>query len=557
MKKQGLLSYIMLLAFTTSFSQDRYIIFFTDKNNSPYSVQNPAQFLSQRAIDRRTANGITIDQLDLPVTPQYIQDVAGTGVTVLNVSRWHNAAIIQDADPSVLAQVLQLPFVNSSSLAGKIRNTDPGYHEDRKFASVTYGHEPWSPTSLKRQALSYGAGTNQVNMINLHQLHAMGYTGQGKLIAVLDAGFLNVDQMPCFDSLFANSQITATWDFVDRESNVYNDNSHGTSVLSCIAANVPDTMVGTAPHAHFLLLRSEDAGSEYIIEEYNWAVAAEYADSAGADIINSSLGYYQFDNSMMDHTYADLDGKTTPVTHAAAIAASRGMIVVNSAGNEGNSNWNYIIAPADADSILALGGVDAAGQYAFFSSNGPTADGRVKPDIATIGQGTWLYSPFNTSAPVQGNGTSFSAPVMAGAVACLWQAWPGRNYMEVMNAVKQSASQYNNPDTLIGYGIPNLMNAYNLLGVPEINVPSGSVLHLYPNPWNGSEALQLIYSTGKEDRIEIRLIDISGRLVWSEGQPINPSVFNQIEINPELSKGCYLLEIRGADTVYSSRLIRF
>lgn len=557
MKKTGFSLAILLLVFNFTYSQDRYVILFSDKNNSPFSIQNPSQFLSQRAISRRINQGIAIDQHDLPVNPQYIQGVAATGATILNVSRWHNAVIIQDANPSVLPQIAQLPYVNTTNLAGKVRNPSAIASEDRKFSSIRYSANTWNTNALRTQSFSYGAGADQVNQINLQQLHNMGYTGRNMLIAVLDAGFLDANQMTCFDSLFANNRIKATWDFVDGESDVYNDHNHGTSVLSCIAANVPDTMVGTAPHADFILLRSEDAGSELLIEEYNWAVAAEYADSAGADVINSSLGYYQFDNMSMDHTYTDLDGNTTPVSRAAATAASRGMIVVNSAGNEGNSSWNYIIAPADADSILALGAVDANGQYAFFSSNGPSADGRIKPDVATTGQGTWLYTPFNPTAPVTGNGTSFAAPVMAGAMACLWQASPNRSAQQLITAVKESASQFNNPDTLLGYGIPNLMTAYSLLSIPEQDVPANEVLRLYPNPWDGTAALRFYYFAGNAEAIQIRISDMTGRTVWNSSRKISSSVYNNLEIYPELSNGCYLLEVQEGDSVYSARFVRY
>lgn len=545
-----LLILAFLLSTLTGIAQDRYLIRFTDKNNSPFSISSPLQYLSQRALDRRTAHQVAIDSSDLPVNPQYIQAVQSAGATILNTSKWFNSVIIQTSDPAVLNAVNALPFVINTTNVGKL--SAPNGKADKKFGIIDTKAIPASQ-NLRTGSLNYGNAFNQVNMIGLQGLHDMGYAGEGMLIAVLDAGFQDVNIMSCFDSLFSNGKIVATWDFVDRETNVYNDHSHGTSVLSCMGAVVPGDMIGTAPRASYLLLRSEDANTEYIIEEYNWASAAEYADSAGADIINSSLGYYTFNDPNQDHTYSDMDGNTAPATIAADKAASKGILVVASAGNEGAGPWNYIGTPADGDSVLSIGAVDEFENYAFFSSNGPTSDGRVKPDVAARGFGTWLFTPFSGSTSVQGNGTSFSGPVMAGAAACLWQAWPQLRNMEIAQAIRRSASQFSNPDTLLGYGIPDFTFANNLLGLGDINIPDKAQIHIFPNPGNNQ---QILVFSDTADLLRVTVFDAAGRLIYDLSKKVPGAGYNAFEIPGELSAGLYFIRVESKNGEYSAKLIR-
>lgn len=548
---------LLLLNTLTCISQDRYVIFFTDKNNSPYSLANPLQFLSQRAIDRRIQQGIAIDQSDLPVNPQYVQAMVNAGATILNTTRWFNAAIVDIPSSAVLTAIAQLPFVQSTFDVGKpLKSFKNQEHKFETLAPLATQRMDQMASSNGTNNFNYGFSANQVNMIGLNNLHNMGYTGEGMLIAVLDAGFLDVPFMTCFDSIRLNNQIVATWDFVDRENDVYDDNSHGSSVLSCMASNKPDTLMGTAPHADYLLLRSEDAGSEYLIEEYNWSVAAEFADSAGADIINSSLGYTLFDDPFQNHAYTTMNGDINPVTRAADFAASRGIIVVNSAGNEGNSPWNYISAPADADSILAVGAVDFTGSYASFSGNGPTADGRVKPDVSAMGQGTWLFSPFSGNQAVSGNGTSFSSPVIAGAVACLWQAWGTKSSMEVIQAVKRSGSIFSSPDTTIGHGIPNFSMAYSLLGFGEISLPDQLSLHLFPNPVTEGNIPAALFKAKNNGSVELSIYDFSGRLIYRESRDAVAGMLYKWEMPSTTEKGCYLISINDGNELLSGKLVR-
>jgi serine protease AprX len=541
--KFKLLITLFLFAFINQVAaQDRYIVFFTDKNNSPFTLSSPLNFLSQRAIDRRNDQNITLNQSDLPVNPQYLAGVAGAGATIKRASKWFNAAIIETNNPSVLTAINQLPYVSNVQNVSK---PQPNPDRTTKFDNLVSDVKPSAQTLrvLGKQSFNYGNSYDQTNMLGLVSLHNQGYTGAGRLIAVLDAGFLDVPLMTCFDSIRANNQIKYTWDFVDNESDVYNDHNHGSSVLSCMAANVPDTLIGTAPHADYLLLRTEDVNSEYIIEEYNWAIGAEFADSAGADMINSSLGYTEFNDPSQNHFYANMNGDSNPVTIAADWAAQKGILVINSAGNEGSSPWNFISAPADADSILAVGAVDFSGAYAGFSGNGPSFDNRVKPDVAAQGQNTWLYSPFNGNQPVQGNGTSFSGPVMCGAVACLWQAWSQKSNMDIIQVVKRSAHQYSSPDTLLGFGIPNLALANSLLSLGDINVPANTTLHVFPNPAANGETIQLIYFAKNSTLATLAVYDVCGKMVFQQELNTMQGALNKVELSMNLSRGCYFLEI--------------
>ncbi|MFM7016069.1 MAG: S8 family peptidase [Bacteroidota bacterium] len=551
MKSKLILSICLLLNFYFTFAQDRYVVHFANKNNSPYAINNPLQYLSQRAIDRRTKQGISIDQTDFPVNPNYISGVAATGATILNTSRWLNTATIQITNPSQLNAIGALPYVTSVGNVGRVGHQKNG---KVKFNDEIY-NIPHNINAgvLRANGFNYGQATGQTQMISMDALHNLGYAGEGMLIALLDGGFLDANIMPALDSVFANNQVLATWDFVSNDANVYDDNWHGSSVFSCIAANVPGEMVGTAPHAQFLLLRSEDVNSEYIIEEYNYASAAEYADSAGADVIHSSLGYTTFDDSSQDHTYADMNGNTAPATIAADMAAKKGIIVTSSAGNEGNSPWNYISVPADGDSVLTVGSVDQMATYSAFSSNGPSSDGRIKPDVAAVGGGTFLYMPFNP-AVVQANGTSFSGPIIAGAAACLWQSWPSKKNMEIVQAIKRSANQFFNPDTLLGYGIPNFSVAYSVLSLGEINFPSNESLHLYPNPVLKNNVINAYYFSTIKDTIRITLTDAAGKTLFINEAIINAG-YSEISLPKMINSGLYIVSIRSNIQNVSKRFI--
>lgn len=446
----------------------RFWVEFTDKNNSPYTIGNPRAYLSQKAIDRRQKFNIKITEEDFPVNPMYLQQIAVLGVKILNTSRWLNGVSVETADTEKVFKIRSLPFVKSIEKTGIRLDVDNSKMDFRMEYLMSFTGEEEDTTQTLNGVLTpytkeyYGNAWNQTKMLDGQDLHNLGLTGKGITIAILDGGFMNVHKLTTFEHLFQNKQLLGTWDFVELDSNVYDDNNHGMNVLSCMAAKTPGKMLGTAPDANYWLLRTEDANSEYPIEETNWAAGAEFADSAGVDIINSSLGYTLYDDKLMSYEYAQLNGKTSRASRAATIAAKKGILVCNAAGNEGNDDWQYIGAPADAEGIITVGGVTADSLRSDFSSYGPTADGRLAPMLVAQGTGTMVASVANTF--YRANGTSFATPVFAGMVACLVQAHPDKTVEEIIEALQLSGTQYFAPDTAIGYGIPNFKRALRYLG---------------------------------------------------------------------------------------------
>jgi serine protease AprX len=463
MKKIILLLVIIAAFCNNSFSQTRYIIRLKDKGTSPYSFSNPAAFLTSRAIQRRTRYNIVIDSADLPVTPRYVDSIRLAGaVTILNTSKWLNQVAIQTSDAAALNKINSFPFVISASpIAARAQGTDLPVH--KKFDAPYTSSLPNKPTvqNATSDFYSYGQSFAQVHIHNGEFLHNRGFRGEGMQMAVLDAGFYHYLTLPTFDSVRNNSQVLGTWDFVTGNASVDEDHPHGMNCLSTIAANMPGTFVGTAPKTSFYLYRTEDAPTEYPIEEQNWAAGAERADSLGVDVCSVSLGYTTFDNSIYNHTYADMNGNTTIISNAADIAAKKGMLVVVAAGNDGGGSWHYISAPADADSVLAIGAVNTSGVVGGFSSYGPSSDGQIKPGVAAVGVGA-VVANTTTGQPSFGNGTSFACPNMAGLSTCLWQAFPEVNNMNIISALQQSATRATNPDDRVGYGIPDMKKAFVL-----------------------------------------------------------------------------------------------
>ena len=442
----------------------RHIIWLKNKGGNTFSLSNPSAYLSARSIQRRTSQQIIVDSTDLPVSSVYLNAIrAISGVTVVNISKWLNAVCIQTSNAAALTAVQQLPFVQST--AGLADRMATGREIDKFIESQLV--TPLQESAAKSEALAgdfYSYGSSAGNEIKLHKgdfLHNIGLRGQGMQIAMLDGGFFNYNTLRAFDSVNRNGQILSTWDFVSRNATVSDDHPHGMQCLSTIAANIPGQFVGKAPQASFHLFRTEDVNSEYPIEEFNWVCAAERADSIGADLISSSLGYYDFDNPVFNYTYSQLNGNTTLSVRGADWAAKKGLLVFNSAGNEGNSAWRFIITPSDGDSVLAIGAVNAQGTVGSFSSYGPATGGRIKPDIASVGVAAVVQGSSNNIGT--SNGTSFSCPNMAGLGACLWQGFPEFNNMKIAEALKRSGSRYSTPDDRIGYGIPDLQQAFGWL----------------------------------------------------------------------------------------------
>ncbi len=525
--------------------EQKHVIFLKDKDNNPYSLSDPNAFLTQRALDRRTKSNIPLDIKDLPVTPSYVTQIAATGAVVVYSLKWFNAVVVNTNDPTVLAAIALLPFVDhiDQVLTKQPLETsgEPGIKSVDGIPPYSVAKRLPAATTKSSGAFNYGQGYNQAHMISVDGLHNLGYSGQGIMIAILDAGFYHVDQIHAFDSLWLNNQILGTRDFNIPGNNLFGDNmhSHGMSTLSTIGANLPGLMVGTAPHASFWLIRTEVADYEALIEEYNWAGGAEFADSLGADVISSSLGYTTFFYAGFNHTYADLDGNTTPVTRAADLAASRGIIVVNSAGNEGGSPWQYVGAPADGDSVLSIGAVDALGFYASFSSTGPTADGRIKPDVVAEGSGTAIID--QGGGVSSGYGTSFSCPIIAGAMACLLQSAPSFSAEQLRNAVRNTASRASTPDSLLGYGIPNMVNARLMLSGRTIISPEHEIFSLSPVPFSSDTWLKSPLNSS--EIIHVEILSITGQVMHTFNLNMDVTSSIRLDVFNTLPAGLYFVNI--------------
>ncbi len=439
-------------------------VYFTDKPDAEISMQHPEDFLSPRALERRTRQRIDIDISDVPVSAEYVQALVDLGMEIDQVSKWFNAVSVY-ATPEQLISVQQLPFV------GKVEAV-------KKYAILNEQLTPLNTSVFYRQGateeitaqLGYAAG--QIEQINLDTLLEMGLSGDSMIIAVLDAGFFGVDTAHLFSSFWDKDQILGYYNFPEHNDQVFNiwSGYHGSWVMSVIGGDIDSVFSGSAPDAWFYLYRTEIAETEYVVEEDHWLAAAERADSVGADIINSSLGYTEFDDAAENHTWDDLDGNTTVVTNAADMAASKGILVCNSAGNLGASPWYYVSMPADGDSVFTIGGVDIDSVHASFSGYGPTADGRLKPNVVALASNSACLSPDGYVTWL--SGTSFSSPLIAGACATLWQEFPEATNMDILHAVEQSAHLYTTPDYAMGYGIPDFFKAYTLLDslFPDIPV---------------------------------------------------------------------------------------
>jgi len=536
-----------LLIFTsyTTYAQNQYFVLFKDKANSPYSVSRPKEFLSDRSIKRRTNQKIAITERDLPPNPSYLSEISKAGAKIIYKSRWINGALIQ-TDPATLTKILNITFVRGLEGKGDIRNArlnEQGQTIDKKDK---FGNEG---------ILDNGLSQTQLAMLGADKMHTKGYHGEGMLIGVLDSGFLNANKLSFFNDLFNDKRVIGTWDFVNNESNVYNDHNHGTNVLSCMAAFENSRIVGTAYKASYLLLTTEDVTSETKREEANWLFGAEMADSVGVDVINTSLGYTEFDNPIQNYKYSDMNGDRALATRAADWAAQAGILVVASAGNDGSGSWKYIGTPADADSIIAVGAVSSSQNIASFSSYGPSADGRVKPELSAQGSNTTIG---NTNGTVGlSSGTSFSSPLMAGFAASFWQAFPNLTNMQVREYLIRSASQYTNPDNRVGYGIPNFDKAYELAELESlINElkKSGQELIVFPNPINdGSSTKVWVLKNDAGTNFEYSISDLTGKILWNLSTKESKITLPAIN---DLPLSNVILKVTAENLKYSTKIVR-
>ncbi len=525
-------------------AQNRYAVHFKYKPQNQFTLTQPSDFLGEKAITRRTKQKIDLDSLDLPVSQKYIETIQPFIQGIQYNSNWLNAALVVAVEDQI-EQIEALPFVEKVVLAapGVLPQGRLVYGSGKKIGASYKGK---SSSSLPSSEYAF-----QNELLGIPQMHEMGFTGEGITVAVFDAGFPGVNQIPAFAHLFEHGKLLGTRDFVDiRNKDVFTKNQHGTNVLSLIAANAPDSFISGSPDAEIILCITEDGPTEFRIEEYNWVRAAEYADSLGVDIINSSLGYWDFDDPSMNYTLGDMDGKTAVVSLGATIAAEKGILVVTSAGNYGSRGVSSITPPADALDILTVGAINSQLNRAGFSSQSPTADGRIKPDVTTFGEQVYLIRA--TGAFGRANGTSFSAPQVAAMAAGLWQAMPHLTVKELITKIKESSSMADSPDSQLGYGIPNFPKAY-LGSVLQILPEERGAFTVFPNPIEGAN---LKIRFGKQNEGNFSLFNMQGQLV-QQAKLLREDHRQPFEVNiPELTSGLYLVEFHSGNETKRTKLMK-
>ena len=540
MKKIVLLVSIFISQLGYGQVQDAWV-FFADKDNVEASLENPITILTQEAIDRKVLHNTPIDERDVPVNEDYITQIKNaTGIDVFAKSKWMNCIYVKGNQANI-ADLLDLSFVDHVEYANKNLNSFSG-------ATIPVDDKFEIENTSGRVVYNYGSAANQIEMLSGDFLHEQDYTGDGMIIAVLDNGFPTVNTNPGFADMVNEGRLLGTYDFQARQVNANGTGSHGTNTSSDIAGFLQDQFVGTAPQASYYFFVTEYNPSETPLEEAHWVEALERADSLGVDVINTSLSYKGYDNDNYTHTYEDLDGQTTFAARGGNMAYDKGMILLNSAGNSGNSSSPFCGTPADSPGVLTIGAVDSNGDYASFSSVGPTVDGRIKPDIMAQGSNSAVIS---TSGNVTfSSGTSFSSPIMAGVVACLWQSRPETPNSHIMQIIRESSSLYNNPTNQMGYGIPNFEDAYNALltlGVEEEFLMSNFAL--YPNPV--SSKVNVSFPEGVHTA-EFSVFSILGQEVLTTEISSNR---NTIDIS-SLTKGMYLVTITSNGNRVSFKLIK-
>lgn len=522
---------------------NRYMVFFKDKNESPFSISNPIEFLSQKAIDRRTQSSVTITEMDLPVNTSYVNGVRATGADPFFTTRWMNGVLVQ-CDAELVSSIEDLPYVDHVEMVAPEQRLMSGGRIKRTH---------------RRKEGSWGTETQtQLAMLGIGEMHAGDFRGQGITVAVLDAGFIGVNTTLPFQHIMEEGRFndSVSYDFVTNSDNVFQFDDHGTEVFSVIAGYVPDSFTGGAFKANFQLYVTEDATSEHRIEEYNWLFAAERADSAGVDVINSSLGYYDFDDESERYTKSQMDGVTAVVTRAAQWAADRGILVVVSAGNEGNiSSWGIITAPADAKDVIAVGNVRDTGMLNPSSSRGPTADGRIKPDLVALGTGVKTITGNGT--PGSSTGTSLSTPLVTSLAVGVWQAFPELTNKELIEVLKLSASNALHPNNNIGYGIPNYTSILNYLDVVNHLEPAqqARVFDVFPNPVDDTLIVRPL-RLGDLANCSLELISSVGQIVMKDEISFSEQNLQHTANLSHLAPGIYFLRVIAEDARYVFRLVK-
>lgn len=550
--------FFLLLVFVTtnisSYAQEFpswYLVSLKDKNNNPYDLSKPSDFLSSKAIERRQKANIAIDSTDLPINPNYVDSLVNYGLQIFHKSNWLNAVLVYVEDANKLSALNSSTIVDSVAFMAPFGTPKIGLKNKGKKASK----RTQSTIYTLGDIAEYTDTKARIFMVELDMLLNMGYNGEGIEIAVFDNGFSNVDIIPAFAHLYQNNQLLGTRNFTNDGKKVYKSGSHGTNVLSTMAAYVENEFLGSALGASYYLFQTEDNRSEYPIEEANWLFAAEYADSLGVDIITSSLVYTRFDSSIFNHNHGQLNGQTAIVSRAAYLAAKKGILVFQSAGNEGDQSWQKICFPSDALDVITVGAVDEDELIADFSSKGNSADGRIKPDITAMGKETALIN--GQGNIIKSSGTSYSTPFVAGAAATLMQASPNNNAAEVRNAILQSARQYESPDSLLGYGLPNFYLAAILLQMDTISkLEESKEFWVIPNPFNSQ--FRILFSTSDSEQVDISVYDMSGKLLWLKEnlETTAGKNFYQIDQLNDLAQGLYFVNIQVGEKRYSKKIIK-
>lgn len=544
----ALLCLLSFISTSLSAQNNYYWVKFKDKNNNSYSLSNPSQFLSQPSIDRRTIQQLSLDSTDLPITAKYVDSILPFVDELKHRLKWMNAVVVKVNTLANLDSIKQFSFVDS---IGGIE-----FFPSRALHNKFETEEAFTVDQHITYPSKYGAAYHQINMLNADLLHQMGYSGSGIIIAMMDNGFHNAGTNPAFN--LSRNNILSTWDFVNNEADVYNEGDHGAQTFSCIGANISDKYIGTAPNASFILNHTEDNHAEWVMEEYNWEAAAEASDSAGANIFTTSLGYTEFDGGIGSHAYKDLTGDKTVITHAGNMAFKKGIMVLNSAGNEGASPWFRISAPADGDDVLTIGAVDSAEHVTNFSSRGPNFVGRIKPDICAQGSRSAVIDAAGFIGT--NSGTSFSCPIAAGCVASLWSAFPDKKATDIRDAIMISCDNFWTPDSTHGYGIPNFYNAYLLLktNYNEKILRIDGEMVVYPNPFNTDLNISM-YNTNPRDGVahKIEIFNLLGQQILSREVYLRAATFEivQLDIVKQLAAGEYILRIDG-DTNNSYRVVK-
>ena len=516
---------------------NRYMVFFKDKAMSPFSIGTPGEYLSQRAIDRRIKQGISITEGDIPVNENYVQGVKDAGATVFFRTRWMNGILVQ-CNYNLISTIENLSFVDHVEFVAPNEKLVSSGRKKNNLRSKN------SKAAARTQA--------QLQLNGLDEMQGAGYKGETIHIGIFDSGFQGVDTAIPFQHIFDEKRFdfSASKDFVFNSSDVFQYDEHGTEVFSVIAAYQDGNFVGGSYEANYQLYVTEDANTEYRIEEYNWLFAAERADSAGVDVINSSLGYYDFDDATMNYAKADMDGQTTVITRAANFAADRGIVVVCSAGNEGNVAWQIITAPADAEEVLAIASVTNGGYRAVTSSIGPSADGRIKPDVAAMGVNTSVIKPDGSTGSA--SGTSLSSPLITSLVAGVWQRYPQLTSKEVIDAIRKSASQASNPDNLLGYGIPNFRAVVNYLE----ELPQENVFEVYPNPILSDTFTIKPFDPDQVTSCRVELLSSQGQVVHSFDASFSWLNRTYTANISQFSAGMYYMRIWWGEKRYTFKLVK-